>query len=70
MNILYAARMARYDLSRPTCHLATKFTTCSERCDRALHRLVCYIHCTLDVSMVSSVACPIQEKRACGIQRR
>jgi hypothetical protein len=55
MKILFAARMARYDLLRPTCYLATKITKWSARCDRALHRLVCYINCSLDIKMTTWV---------------
>ena len=43
-KILYAARMARFDLLRPTCYLAKKITKLTSWCDRALHRLSCYIH--------------------------
>jgi hypothetical protein len=55
MKILYAARMARYDLLRPTCYLATKRTKWSARCGRALHRLVCYINSSLDVKEIGVV---------------
>ena len=55
MKILFAARMARYDLLRPTCYLATKITKWSARCDRALHRLVCYINCSPDIKMTTWV---------------
>jgi hypothetical protein len=51
MKILYGARMARYDLLRPCCHLATKITKWTLSCDKALHRLVCYLHSTPDVRM-------------------
>ena len=45
MKILYAARMARYDLLRATCYLATRITKWDASCDSAspfgvLHQLV------------------------------
>ena len=55
MKILYAARMARYDLLRPTCALASLVTKWTPKCDRALHRLVSYINCTLDRKMIAWV---------------
>jgi len=50
MKILYAARVGRFDLLRPVCWLATKVTKWSKTCDIALHRLVSYINCSLDVA--------------------
>jgi hypothetical protein len=50
MKILYAARVHRFDLLRPVCWLATKVTKWSKTCDIALHRLVSYINCSLDVA--------------------
>jgi len=52
MKILYAARMARYDLLRPTCYLATKITKWTPRCDRGLHRLASYINCSLQLKLM------------------
>ncbi len=43
MNILYAARVARFDLLRPTCRLACFITKWTTLCDKQLHRLVCDI---------------------------
>ena len=43
MKILFAARMARFDLLRTTQSLASKVTKWSVECDVALHRLVAYI---------------------------
>jgi phospholipid/cholesterol/gamma-HCH transport system substrate-binding protein len=51
MKILYAARMARPDLLKATCFLATKVTKWDDACDKLLYRLVCYINSTLDVHM-------------------
>ena len=47
MEILYAARLARFDLLRPIAALASEITTWDVVCDRMLHRLVCYISSSL-----------------------
>ena len=46
MKILYAARMARFDLLRAVCDLACFVTKWTAECDRKLHRLICYIAST------------------------
>ena len=46
MQVLYVARMARYDLLRPTCRLACYITKWSDACDRRLFQLIRYIHST------------------------
>ena len=46
MKILFAARMARFDLLRATQSLASRVTKWSAECDIALHRLVAYINCS------------------------
>ena len=51
MKILFAARMARYDLLRAVQGLAARVTKWSADCDRALHRLVCCIDTTIDVKL-------------------
>ena len=43
--------MARYDLIRAVGALASRITTWTYFCDRKLHRLLCYVNSTLDVSM-------------------
>lgn len=48
MKILYAARMARPDLLRPTTRRASYVTKWSPYRGTQLHRLVCYIWITLD----------------------
>ena len=45
MKVLYGARMARFDLLRPMCALATHITKWTSHCDKALHRLMCFIDC-------------------------
>ena len=44
MNILYAARMGRYDLLKPVGTLAGMVSKWNSDCDKRLHRLMCYIH--------------------------
>ena len=46
MKVLFAARMARFDLLRATQSLASRVTKWSVECDVALHQLVAYINCT------------------------
>ena len=59
MKVLFAARMARFDLLRATQGLASRVTKWSKECDVALHRLMCYIHSTIDVvHQVSSEMIP------------
>ncbi len=48
MNILYGARLARWDLLNIVQLLASRVNKWSDGCDRALHRLMCYIHHTSD----------------------
>ena len=55
MKILYAARMARFDLLRAVCHLACFITKWTTECDKRLHSLVCYIHSTKSHRMVGWV---------------
>ena len=47
MKILYAARIARFDLLRAICHLACFITKWSSECDLKLHRLMSYISSSL-----------------------
>ena len=46
MKVLYGARAARWDLLKAVQLLATRVTKWSTDCDKALHRLMCYISCT------------------------
>ena len=63
MKILFAARMARWDLLRATQSLASRVTKWkwSKDCDAALHRLVCYINSSLDVRMQGLIGDRINE---------
>ena len=51
MKVLFAARMARYDLLRATQSLASRVTKWSPDCDSGLHRLISYINSSLDITM-------------------
>ena len=49
MKVLYAARMARPDLLRAVCALASEVTRWNRACDKKLYRLMCYVHHTADL---------------------
>ena len=51
MKLLFAARMARYDLLRAVQGLASRVTKWSMDCDKALHRLMCYVNSTIHYKM-------------------
>ena len=51
MKLLFAARMARYDLLRAVQGLASRVTKWSSDCDKALHRLMCYVDSTKEFTM-------------------
>jgi hypothetical protein len=51
MKILYGARVARYDLLNPTRALAGCTHKWTRACDKKLHRLVCYINSTVDLTL-------------------
>ena len=55
MKLLFAARMARYDLLRAVQGLASRVATWSHECDKSFHRLMCYVHSTLDVKLRSDI---------------
>ena len=61
MKTLYGARMARFDLLRPICHLACYVTKWTVECDRKLHRLMCYVHSTLHQRLVGWVGDDISD---------
>ena len=50
MQILYAARYARFDLLCAVSKLAQRIATWDEDCDRQIYRLMCYIHSTLTLA--------------------
>ena len=49
MSVLYAARIARYDLFKPIQFLAKRITKWDKRCDLRLHQVMSYIHETLSL---------------------
>jgi hypothetical protein len=53
MKILYAARVARFDLLRAVSNLACCVAKWDASCDRTPHRLVCYIESTLHLRQVT-----------------
>ena len=55
MKILYAARMVRFDLLKAIQALASRIHKWTSWCDKALHRLVCYIHTSADHTLVGYV---------------
>ncbi len=55
MTMLYGARLVRVDLLWPICSLTCEITRWTEACDRRLHRLVAYLHRTIDHSLESFV---------------
>ena len=63
MKILFAARMARWDLLRATQSLASRVTKWSPDCDLGLHRLVCYINSSMDVAMSGFIGDSIMDCR-------
>ena len=56
MKVLYAARLARYDLLRGVGALASMITKWDKWQDRKLHKLMCYINSTLKIGMISWVS--------------
>ena len=63
MKILFAARMARWDLLRATQSLASRVTKWSPDCDLGLHRLVSYINSSLDTMMSGFIGDSIMDCR-------
>ena len=61
MKILYGARMARFDLLRAVCYLATFITKWDAMCYKRLRPLMCYINSTLDLCMVGWIGDPISK---------
>ena len=55
MKLLYAARMARWDLLRPVCALAACVARWTKMCDKMLHKLVCYVNSTVNKRLVGYV---------------
>eukprot|EP00972_Heterocapsa_arctica_P000535 78404-Heterocapsa_arctica.AAC.1 len=49
MKVLYAARLARFDLLKAVANLCKKITKWDKGGDIMLHRLMCYINSSLDL---------------------
>ncbi len=65
MKLLYAARVARYDLLRPIAALARRLTRWTKRCDRKLYRLMCYVYATIHKRMRGYVGDRITDCSLC-----
>jgi hypothetical protein len=55
MKALYGARLVRFELLWPICSSARQVTKWTRACGKRLHRLMCYIHHTVDHSLESFV---------------
>ena len=55
MKVLYSARMMRFDLLKIISLLASKVTKWTPVYDRLLHRMMCYIHDSLELKLFSWV---------------
>jgi len=55
MKLLYGARMARWDLLRAIGILSSRVTKWSKACDKALHRLMCYVNTTVEHTLTGYV---------------
>ena len=61
MKLLYAARIARFDLLRSINSLARNVTKWTKDDDVRLHHLMCYVNSTLDLKMVGWVGDDISQ---------
>ena len=61
MKVLYAARKVRWDLLKCVNMLAKRVTKWTTGCDRALHRLICYIHHSKDLVLRGYVGDPVDK---------
>ena len=55
MQVLYTARLARFDLLKAVASLASKVSKWTRKCDRQLNRLMSYIFCSLEDRMVGYI---------------
>eukprot|EP00972_Heterocapsa_arctica_P016697 2462173-Heterocapsa_arctica.AAC.1 len=58
MNILYGARLTRFDVLRAVGALATSIMKWKSKCDPMLHRLVCCIHYSYDMKQKGYISDP------------
>ena len=55
MKCLWLGRLSRPDIIKPIGDLSTQVQKWTRNCDKALHRLICYIHSTLEHRLVGRV---------------
>ena len=63
MKCLWLGRLARPDIIKPIGDLATQVQKWNKNCDKALHRLICYLHSSLDHRLVGTVGDPAESLR-------
>ena len=61
MKTLYGARLARWDLLKVVQLLASRVSKWTASCDKALHRLMCYINCTKDLVLCGYVGDALED---------
>ena len=55
MKCLWLGKLSRPDIIKPIGDLATQVQKWTRNCDKALHRLICYIHSTLQHRLIGTV---------------
>ena len=60
-KLLYAARLARFDLLRPINSLARHVTKWSKEDDKRLHHLMCYVNWSKKKKLVVRVGDPLDQ---------
>ena len=61
MKLLWLARLSRPDIIKPIGDLARDVQKWSINNDKALYRLVCYVHSTLDYRLTGQVNDPLDQ---------
>ena len=61
MKVLYAARLARFDLLKAIAALASKIDKWDCACDKRLHRLMCYVNSSLSHRLKGYIGDDIKE---------
>ena len=61
MQVLYAARYARFDLLCVVAKLAQRVATWDEACDQAIYRMMCYVNSTLEWRQIGYVGDALPE---------
>ena len=64
MKFLFVARLASFELLRAVQGFASRVTKWSTDCDKALHRLVCYVNSTIHLKMQSFIG---DDVKACKL---